>query len=183
MKKDWFHHLLSASGLGAGEKQAKRLPLEGGERILVAYFSYSGETRKAAWQIAERIHADLFEIVPVRAYPPRYEACTQIARKEAEEDRRPPIKETVNGMDDYDIVFLGYLVWWYKAPMPVYTFLEEHNVTGKIVVPFCTSGGSRLEDTLPDLKRMLPASFMAQGRRVYSSRPERTEAWLSELGF
>lgn len=69
MKKDWFHHLLSASGLGAGDKQAKRLPLEGGERILVAYFSYSGETRKAARQIAEKVHADLFEIVPVRAYP------------------------------------------------------------------------------------------------------------------
>ena len=83
-----------------------------------------GNTHIIADMIAEQVDADLFEISTVVPYPDEYEACTETAKQEQEEDARPELSATVENMEDYDVVFLGYPIWWSDMPMAVYTFLE-----------------------------------------------------------
>lgn len=123
-------------------------------RVLVAFFSRTGEnyavgnikkgnTHIVAEMIAEKMGGDLFEIEPTQAYPENYEECTEVAKKEVDSNARPAIKADKDPKD-YDVVFIGYPIWWGDAPMAVYTWIEKHNWEGKTVVPFCTHEGSGL---------------------------------------
>ena len=101
----------------------------------------------AARMIAREAGADIFEIVPEKEYPHgSYDEVVEIAKQEKAVKARPAIKGDVN-VDDYDVIFIGYPNWWGDMPMPVYTFLEKHNWSGKTVVPFCTHEGSGLSKT------------------------------------
>lgn len=122
------------------------------QNILVAYFSRTGENyavgniRKGntcivAATIAEILGADLFEILPLKAYPEDYQACTVRAQNELNANLRPALKADI-AAEEYDVIFLGYPVWWGDMPMPVYTFIDKHDWAGKTVVPFCTHEGS-----------------------------------------
>ena len=113
-------------------------------KILVAYFSWGGTTRRMAQQIAEQTGGTLFEIEPVVPYPTEYTPCTEVALEERDTDARPAIKNTVEDMESYDIVFIGCPVWWHTAPMIISTFTESYDLKGKIVVPFCRLSTSPL---------------------------------------
>lgn len=124
------------------------------KRVLVAYFSHTGEnygvgnikkgnTAIVAEMIAEATGADLFEIVPVKAYPTAYTPCTEVAKTELEANARPAIKAG-KSVEAYDVVYIGYPIWWGDAPMPVYTWIGQNQWTGKTVIPFCTHEGSGL---------------------------------------
>ena len=161
------------------------------KKILVAYFSWSGNTREAAHYIATRLQADEFEIVREKPYPSEYTPCTEDAKAEKEAGERPAIKGKVENMAQYDVVFVCAPVWWYTAPMPVFTFLEQHDLKGKTVIPFCTaySGPS---STLTDIVNATPGSEHRDGicivtKEMGGTGMEKKQAeidqWLESLGF
>ena len=131
---------------------------EGGSNMLVAYFSLAGEqygvgvveegnTSIIAHMISEQTGADLFEIKPETPYPTTYQGLLDVSQQEMRDNARPEIADTVDNMDDYDTIFIGYPNWWGDMPMIVYSFLESYDLSGKTIVPFCTHGGSGLSDT------------------------------------
>ena len=131
---------------------------EGGSNMLVAYFSLAGEqygvgvveegnTSIIAHMIAEQTGADLFEIKPVTPYPTTYQGLLDVSQQEMRNNSRPEIADTVDNMEDYDMIFIGYPNWWGDMPMIVYNFLESYDLSGKTIVPFCTHGGSGLSNT------------------------------------
>ena len=105
------------------------------KKVLVAYFSWSGNTRNLAHQIQGLTGGDLFEIETVKAYPEKYRSCTEYAKKEKEADARPALKSKVKDMDAYDVVYVGFPNWWGTAPMAIWSFLEGYDLTGKTVIP------------------------------------------------
>ena len=147
--------LMNAVALAAGaavvgctkaQDAVKPTPTKG--KVLVAYYSWSGNTKAVAEQIQRETGADIFFIQPQTPYPGDYRECVDIAKKEMNENARPAVANTVDNMDQYDVVFVGYPIWWGKAPMFVYTFLESYNFQGKTVVPFCTTGGTPISGSM-----------------------------------
>ena len=112
-----------------------------GKKVLVAYFSRSGNTKAIASHIKELTGGDLFEIQTAKPYPADYHTCTEVAKKEKNDNARPELKEKVKNIEEYDIIFIGFPNWWGTMPMPILTFLESYKLEGKIVIPFCTHGG------------------------------------------
>ncbi len=116
---------------------------------LVAYFSATGVTAKAAKDLAEAIGADVFEIQPEKRYTEAdLDWRDQTSRSTLEMNdpaARPPIASELEHMEDYDTVYVGFPIWWYVAPRIINTFLESYDLTGKMIIPFATSGGSGVE--------------------------------------
>lgn len=157
----------------------------GGKKILVAYFSWSGNTREIAGQIQERVGGDLFEIKTVNAYPSEYRACTDVAKKEQNENARPALSTKVEGMEGYDVVFIGYPIWWGTTPMALFTFFEQYDFSGKTIVPFCTHEGSGLSRSVSDIGKLCPKSTLIEavairGTDVKSARNE-IKFWLEKI--
>jgi flavodoxin len=141
-------------------------PLSATKKILVAYFSHSGNTRVIATQIHERVGGDIFEIVAVDPYPSDYDEVVEQARKELDKEYRPKLKTKVENMELYEVVFVGYPDWWGTIPRPVAAFLSEYDFFGKTIVPFCTHEGSGLGRSVTDIKDLLPQSTILDGLAV-----------------
>ena len=174
---------------------------EGGSNMLVAYFSLAGEqygvgvieegnTSIIAHMIAEQTGADLFEIEAVTPYPTSHSELLDVSRQEMADNARPEIAGTVDNMDDYDTIFIGYPNWWGDMPMIVYSFLESYDLSGKTIVPFCTHGGSGLSDTESSIADITGGTMKdglaipgttAQNDRD-TAKSEVTQ-WLREDGF
>lgn len=137
---------------------------------LVAYFSATGTTASAATRLAQAIGADLFEIVPERPYSAAdlnwNDRSSRSSVEMANESCRPAIASLVDNMDDYDTVYVGFPVWWYVEPRIVDTFLEAHDLAGKTVVPFATSGGSGLGRAPQRMAELAPGARVAEGRML-----------------
>ncbi|HBO61736.1 MAG TPA: flavodoxin [Olsenella sp.] len=137
---------------------------------LVAYFSATGTTARAATRLAQAIGADLFEIVPERPYSAAdlnwNDKSSRSSVEMANESCRPAIASLVDNMDDYDTVYVGFPVWWYVEPRIVDTFLEAHDLAGKTVVPFATSGGSGLGRAPQRMAELAPGTRVAEGRML-----------------
>ena len=137
---------------------------------LVAYFSATGTTARAATRLAQAIGADLFEIVPERPYSAAdlnwNDRSSRSSVEMANESCRPAIASLVDNMDDYDTVYVGFPVWWYVEPRIVDTFLEAHDLAGKTVVPFATSGGSGLGRAPQRMAELAPRARVAEGRML-----------------
>lgn len=116
-------------------------------KILVAYFSHSGNTKKIAEEIQSKTGADIFEIKTVNVYSDDYNTVLDEAKAEQNDKARPELSEKVTDMSQYQTVILGFPIWWGDMPMAVYSFLDEYDLSGKTVLPFCTSGGSGLSGT------------------------------------
>lgn len=172
------------------------------QRVLVVYFSRAdentggvgyiekGNTKILAEMIAERTHGDLFEIKTVKPYPKEYSPATEAAKQEKEENARPEIVGELPDLSKYDVVFLGYPIWWSDMPMPVYTFLDRENFAGKIILPFCTHEGSGLSDTQRSIADVTKADvregFALQGHIAQKSPEEARTAlyeWMSKQGY
>ncbi len=172
------------------------------QRVLVVYFSRAdentggvgyiekGNTKILAEMIAERTHGDLFEIKTVKPYPQEYRPATEAAKQEKEENARPEIVGELPDLSKYDVVFLGYPIWWSDMPMPVYTFLDRENFVGKIILPFCTHEGSGLSDTQRSIADVTKADvregFALQGHIAQKSPEEARTAlyeWMSKQGY
>jgi len=157
------------------------------KKILVAYFSHSGNTRVIAEQIHSLVGGELFEIVSVSPYPTDYNACVEQAQKEQKASARPKLKVKLENAKSYDIVFIGYPNWWGSFPMPVAAFLEENDFSGKTLVPFCTHEGSRLGRSVADLTKMCPKSKILEGLairgRSVKTAHEDVAQWLKKIGL
>ena len=158
-----------------------------GKKILVAYFSHSGNTREIATQIHEKVGGDIFEIKTVQTYPAEYNECVQVAKREQQNDERPQLATEIPDMASYDVVFLGYPNWWGAMPMPCFTFLEKYDFSGKTIIPFCTHEGSRLGRSVRDITRLCPKSTVLEGLAVRGSSVKSARddvaGWLRKLGM
>lgn len=155
-----------------------------GKKILVAYFSWGGNTRKAAEQIQAKTGGDLFEIKTVKPYTTEYKPTTEVAKKELEDDARPELASKVNNMADYDVIMIGYPIWWHTAPMAVYTFMESYDLSGKIIIPFCTSGGSDIVESMPAMNQLGAKGTVLEGITIKSEADmNRIDPWLKKLGM
>lgn len=178
------------------------MPEKTESRILVTYFSRTGEnysvgyiekgnTHIIADMIAEQTGGDTFEISTVTPYPDDYDECTDIAQQERNENARPELAESLDNLDDYDVVFIGYPIWWSDMPMAVYTFLESYDFAGKTIVPFCTHEGSGLSSTEESIAAACPDAEILDGLSIrgsvaQNSQEEAAEAvaeWLRQTGF
>lgn len=143
------------------------------EKILIAYYSRTGEeysvgnitkgnTAIIAELIAQKLGANIFEIKPVAPYPDSYEECKKVASREKATKARPPFVGSVD-IANYDIIFVGYPIWYGDAPQIVYTFLESYDFAGKKIVPFCTHGGSGLSSTDQTISLTCPTAEILKG--------------------
>lgn len=159
----------------------------GGEKILVAYFSHSGNTRVIANQIHDRVGGDIFEIKTVDSYPQDYEAVKAVAMKELNEGFRPALATHVDNIDSYDVVFVGYPIWWGTMPMPVESFLTGYNFSGKTIVPFSTHEGSGLGSSVRDIKALCPQSTVREGLAIQggsvNTAQDQVSSWLQGMGY
>lgn len=154
-------------------------------KILVAYFSASGVTAKVAERMAKEIEADLFEIKPEIPYTSAdLNWGNNKSRSSVEmNDRscRPDISTKVRDMSVYDVVFIGFPVWWYREPSIIDTFMEGYDFSGKTVVPFATSGGSSIGDAGKNMQALAPNADVVKGKKVDSNASGKALAeWASE---
>ena len=152
---------------------------------LVAYFSASGTTKEAAERLAKAAGADLFEIKPTIPYT---SADLNWMDKESrssvemnDPDSRPEIAETMPNMADYDTVFIGFPIWWYVAPHIIHTFLESYDFSGKMLVPFATSGGSGMGKTVDELRKLCPNADWKAGKLVNGASDQALAAWAAKF--
>ena len=135
---------------------------------LVAYFSATGTTARAAKTLAEAVGADLFEIVPEQPYSAAdldWRDKNSRSTHEMNDDAcRPAVVGRVGNMDAYDTVYVGFPIWWYVEPRIIDTFLEAHDLSGKTIVPFATSGGSGLGKAPQRMATLAPGSTVTEGR-------------------
>ena len=155
-------------------------------KVLVAYFSASGVTAKAAAKLAKEAGADLFEIVPEQAYTKAdLDWQNKNSRSSVEmNDRssRPAIKSKVENIEQYKVVFVGFPVWWYREPSIIDTFMESYDFNGKTVVPFCTSGGSGLGSTSSNLQALAKGAKVIEGKRLSAMTTEGSlKKWAEEI--
>lgn len=146
-------------------------------KVLVAYFSYSGTTRNIANALSEKTGGDLFEIAAENSYSDVYAESNSEIRK----NERPALTDTVTNMDEYDIVFVGYPIWWHATPAPINTFLESYDLTGKLIIPFCTSGGSDIDETMPTFLQSCDGLAVYGESRIRGTG--QLDEWLLELGI
>lgn len=147
------------------------------KQVLVAYLSQSGTTERVANALSEEIGADIFEIAQETEYSNVYlQSNSQIRNAEL-----PKLSNTVKNIDKYDIIFIGYPVWWHATPAPVNTFLESYDLSNKLIIPFCTSGQSNIDETMPTFLNSSKGLAVYKGMRINSINQINT--WLSELNL
>lgn len=155
------------------------------DKILITYFSHTGNTREIAKQIHKNIGGDLIEIEPANNYPADHSEVLDKARKEISEGYKPALKTKIGNISDYSVIFLGYPNWWSTIATPVSAFLEEHDLSGKTIAPFCTHGTGGLARTVDAVKKLCPDSKVLdalgiQNSRVFEAQNEVSE-WLSHI--
>ena len=155
-------------------------------KILVAYFSATGTTKGVAEHIANGLNADIYEIVPEEAYTDAdldyNDNNSRTTIEMNDPDARPAISGSVENMEQYDIIFVGYPIWWGEAPRIVSTFMESYDFSGKTIVPFCTSGGSGIGSSASNLERLTSGATWLDGRRRNGSDSQDTVMeWVDSL--
>lgn len=179
-----------------------------GSRILVVYFTWPepdgvdassgasrviidghlyGNTEYVAHLICEHTGADSFAILTKRTYPSPHLELINAAKAEQEAGERPEILNRIENLDDYDTVFVGYPNWWYDMPMVIYTFFDEYDFSGKTVIPFVTSGGSRFSESVQTITGMEPGARIIEGPAISAGSVADAEQsvvnWLEKNGM
>ena len=156
-------------------------------KLLVAYFSATGTTKAVAEKLADVMDATLFEIEPVKPYSAAdldWQDSTSRSSVEMHDlNSRPEVKNKVKDLDRYDVVFLGYPIWWYVAPTIINTFLDENNLDGKTVYCFATSGGSPIGPCVDALKKQYPGIDWKEGKLLNNATTDSLEAWKQEINL
>ena len=157
-------------------------------KILVAYFSASGVTKNAAEKLAQAANADLFEIKPVRPYTDADLDWTDKKSRSTIEmndlSSRPEIAKKCENMGSYDVVFVGFPIWWYVEPRIIDTFLDSYDFSGKTVIPFATSGGSGLGKTAENFKKLLGENVIVKDAKMLTRASKNdVSGWVKSLGL
>lgn len=144
--------------------------------ILIAYFSYSGNTEKAAQEIQKQTGGQLVEITRKEAYPNDF---YDIAENEIINGEQPEITLAINSIDQYDIIFIGYPIWWQKAPAMINTFVHQFDFTDKTVIPFCTSSSDGIEESLDVFDDLQDQANVKEGLRINDY--DEISSWLDRV--
>jgi flavodoxin len=156
------------------------------ENILVAYYSWGGNTRRLAEQIHSSAGGELFEIAPQTPYPKEYSACTNQAKKEIQAGYKPALKNKIEDIKGFTVILLGSPNWWSSLAPPVSSFLSGYDLSGKTILPFCTHGGGGQGHIVKDISKLCPSSKILDCLTVrngaLASKGE-LSAWLKKAGI
>lgn len=155
------------------------------KKVLVTYFTHSGNTKTVAEKICEQLNADLFEVKTVEVYPVKYNLVVDQAKKEITNNYRPELLNTKENLNEYDIIVIGYPIWWYTCPMAIFSFLEKYDFKGKIILPICTHEGSALITSVEDIQKSVPSAIVKEGLAIRGSKVKESDsivkAWLDKV--
>ena len=157
------------------------------KKVLVVYFSATGNTKQTAQNLSSIMDADLCEIIPIQPYTSadlnwndkQSRSSVEMANPQA----RPDIKPIDFDINDYDYIFLGYPIWWDLAPRVVNTFIESNDLTGKTIIPFATSGGSSIEESVAALQRLYQEINWQSGKLLNHLSENDIKTWCNKLGI
>ncbi len=172
---------VAAQTKGAEEKSTK-VKKSKKKKILIVYYSQSGTTKKVAERIKKMTGADIYRIQTRKKYPTDYDELVELGEKELEEGVRPELKNKRKSVKKYDTIILGYPIWWGDAPMAVYTFLESYDLSGKNIVPFCTSGGSNISESMRHIRKVCKGASVKKGLTANEISNKRLKKWLEKSG-
>ena len=179
-----FRVARGAVGTGVAVSQAMQESSRKGQKILIAYFTWSGNTQGVAYEIQKQTGADIFEITPEKSYSDDYNTVLREAQRDQHRKARPKLRGRVKNFADYDVIMLGYPNWWASIPAPIATFLEGYDFSGKIIMPFCSHGGGRFGQSLTAIAKLAPNAVITEGLSVHYSGGGRLKddisRWLSE---
>ena len=168
---------ISLSACSQANKQEKK-----SMKTLVAYFSASGVTKGVAQQLAEVANADLHEIKPEQPYTDAdldwKDKQSRSSVEMQDKTSRPAITDKLPNMADYDVVYVGFPIWWYTCPTIINTFMEAYDFKGKTVIPFATSGGSSIQKACEDLKAAYPDVNWKEGKLLNRVTKQDLEEWV-----
>ncbi len=157
------------------------------QKILIVYFSWSGNTRKIAEKIHAKVGGDLVELKTVTPYSSDYNTVLDQARKEQSQQARPALRTRIENIEQYNIIILGYPNWWASIPMPIATFLETYDLSGKKIIPFCSNGGGRLGQSVSAIAKLAPDSEMLEPLAVQyggvANLDSEIDRWLVKNGI
>ena len=167
-------------------KVVENLEIDKEGKSLVVYFSQSGNTETIANFIHESVEGDIIKLETKKEYPMDYDELTEYAQEEQKNNARPELKNEKIDLSKYSTVYLGYPIWWGDMPMAIYTFLDEYDLSGKVIAPFATHGGSGLSGTPEKIKKAEEKAKVVTGFDINGSEvkeaEEKIRTWLKEIG-
>jgi flavodoxin len=164
--------LVAGLSLSARSSAAQQVPSSA--KILVVYFSRTGNTRVIAGQIRRAYDADLFEIQPAAPYPEDYEAVVSQAQRERDAGYQPPLGATIPNIRSYDVIFLGFPIWGMTTPPVIRSFLSDHDLSGKTLIPFVTHGGYGRGESMTVVAEHAPRSRLLGGFTMQADQERET---------
>lgn len=173
-----FSAAVMALIMSAGAVNAQTIKT--GDKVLVAYYSRTGNTRAIADKIQKQLNADIFEIIPAQGYPADYRQTTEQAKKEIAEGIRPALKNQPVNLNDYQVIFVGSPCWWGTIASPVATFLAENDFNGKVIVPFMTHGGSGLGRSVGEIKNLAAGAEVTGAKAFWGSSAQNAGSDVNE---
>ena len=171
----------------SNESKTDDINIENMGNTLILYFSMSGNTETVANYIHEEIGGDIVKLETVQTYPEDYDELVDYAREEQRDNTRPELETTIENIEQYDTIFLGYPNWWGDMPMPIYSFLDQYDLSNKTIVPFITHGGSGLSGTSANIANEEPDAVVTEGLAINGDDvddcQDEVNEWLNELNF
>lgn len=171
----------------SNESKTDDINIENMGNTLILYFSMSGNTETVANYIHEEIGGDIVKLETVQTYPEDYDELVDYAREEQRDNTRPELETTIENIEQYDTIFLGYPNWWGDMPMPIYSFLDQYDLSNKTIAPFITHGGSGLSGTPANIANEEPDAVVTEGLAINGDDvddcQDEVNEWLNELNF
>lgn len=171
----------------SNESKTDDINIENMGNTLILYFSMSGNTETVANYIHEEIGGDIVKLETVQTYPEDYDELVDYAREEQRDNARPELETTIENIEQYDTIFLGYPNWWGDMPMPIYSFLDQYDLSNKTIAPFITHGGSGLSGTPANIANEEPDAVVTEGLAINGDDvddcQDEVNEWLNELNF
>lgn len=171
----------------SNESKTDDINIENMGNTLILYFSMSGNTETVANYIHEEIGGDIVKLETVQTYPEDYDELVDYAREEQRDNTRPELETAIENIEQYDTIFLGYPNWWGDMPMPIYSFLDQYDLSNKTIAPFITHGGSGLSGTPANIANEEPDAVVTEGLAINGDDvddcQDEVNEWLDELNF
>lgn len=171
----------------SNESKTDDINIENMGNTLILYFSMSGNTETVANYIHEEIGGDIVKLETVQTYPEDYDELVDYAREEQRDNTRPELETAIENIEQYDTIFLGYPNWWGDMPMPIYSFLDQYDLSNKTIAPFITHGGSGLSGTPANIANEEPDAVVTEGLAINGDDvddcQDEVNEWLNELNF
>lgn len=171
----------------SNESKTDDINIENMGNTLILYFSMSGNTETVANYIHEEIGGDIVKLETVQTYPEDYDELVDYAREEQRDNTRPELETAIENIEQYDTIFLGYPNWWGDIPMPIYSFLDQYDLSNKTIAPFITHGGSGLSGTPANIANEEPDAVVTEGLAINGDDvddcQDEVNEWLDELNF